>query len=266
MGDPGDRAGRNLRLRRIEVDDQRFAGRGSPHRGDGGAPRAHRRGSGEGLPDVRPDHHVPRGGGGHQGTGARPPFLPRRARHRRRRCRRPSGRHRERKGRGGRRGAGAVGGDRRPVGAAQARARPDGRAEPRLAAALSALDRARAVADGAGGGSAGQANRARRHGGEDPHGRGQPAPRRFDRQGLPGSWADVPGPDPGGLAGADPGGREVRLPARLQVLDLRDLVDPPGRDASDRGQGPDDPDPGPYGREAQQGRACRAPARADARP
>src|SRR5207253_9677618 len=32
----------------------------------------------------------------------------------------------------------------------------------------------------------------------------------------------------GGLAGADPRGGEVRPPPRLQVLDLRDLVDPPG--------------------------------------
>ena len=77
---------------------------------------------------------------------------------------------------------------------------------------------------------------------------------------------DLPGPDPGGLAGPDPRGREVRLPPRLQVLHLRDLVDPPGGDARDRRQGPDDPDPRAHGREAQQGRARRAPARPAARP
>jgi RNA polymerase sigma factor (sigma-70 family) len=45
-----------------------------------------------------------------------------------------------------------------------------------------------------------------------------------------------------------------------------DLVDPPGRDPRDRRQGPHDPHPGAHGREAQQGRARRAPARAVARP
>ena len=69
-----------------------------------------------------------------------------------------------------------------------------------------------------------------------------------------------------GIARADPRGREVRLPQGLQVLDLRNLVDPPGRDARDRRQGAHDPDPGAHGREAQQGRAHRAPAGAAARP
>ena len=63
----------------------------------------------------------------------------------------------------------------------------------------------------------------------------------------------VPRPDPGGHPRADPGGREVRPPARLQVLDLRDLVDPPG-DAA-RGPAPlaHDPDPGPHRPGAHQG-------------
>ena len=43
-------------------------------------------------------------------------------------------------------------------------------------------------------------------------------------------------PDPGGHPRPDPGGREVRLAPRLQVLDLRDLVDPPGRRARPRRQ------------------------------
>ena len=63
-----------------------------------------------------------------------------------------------------------------------------------------------------------------------------------------------------------PRGREVRLPPRVQVLDLRDVVDSPGRDPRDRGQGPDDPDPRAHGREAEQGRPRRASARAAARP
>ena len=69
-----------------------------------------------------------------------------------------------------------------------------------------------------------------------------------------------------GLARPDPRGREVRLPQGLQVLDLRDVVDPPGRDAGDRRQGAHDPDPGAHGREAEQGRAHRAPARPAPRP
>ena len=85
-------------------------------------------------------------------------------------------------------------------------------------------------------------------------------------KGYLGPRAELPRPDPGGVAGADPGGREVRLPARLQVLDLRDLVDPPGGDAGDRRQGADDPDPGAHGREAEPGHARRAPAGAAAGP
>ena len=76
----------------------------------------------------------------------------------------------------------------------------------------------------------------------------------------------LPRPHPGGLAGPHPRGREVRLPPRLQVLDVRDLVDPPGGDARDRRQGAHDPHPRAHGREAQQGRAHRAPARAASRP
>ena len=37
-----------------------------------------------------------------------------------------------------------------------------------------------------------------------------------------------------GTLGSDPGGREVRLPPGVQVLHLRDLVDPAGGDASGR--------------------------------
>jgi hypothetical protein len=58
-----------------------------------------------------------------------------------------------------------------------------------------------------------------------------------------GPRSELPRPDPGGLARADPRGGEVRLPQGLQVLDLRDVVDPPGGHARDRGQGADDPHP-----------------------
>jgi RNA polymerase primary sigma factor len=39
---------------------------------------------------------------------------------------------------------------------------------------------------------------------------------------YPRSRSQLPRPDPGRLARSDPGGREVRLPQGLQVLDLRD--------------------------------------------
>ena len=54
-----------------------------------------------------------------------------------------------------------------------------------------------------------------------------------------------PRPDPGGHARLEPRGREVRLAARLQVLDLRSLVDPPGGRAHEREPGEDDPPPAP---------------------
>ena len=155
-------------------------------------------------------------------------------------------------------------GGQRP--AEEAGARPDRRAQPRLAAPLPALDRPGRAADRRAGGRTGEADRARRHGREAADGRGEPAPRRLDREGLSGPRPQLPRPDPGGLARADPGGREVRLPPRLQVLHLRDLVDPPGGDAGDRRQGADDPHPRPHGREAEPGRPRRAPARAAAGP
>ena len=145
-------------------------------------------------------------------------------------------------------------------------ARPLRRALARLAAALPARDRQGAAADRRPGGLPGQADRARRHVREDADDRGEPPPRRLDREELPRPRPLVPRPDPGGLARPDPRGREVRLPQGLQVLDVRDLVDPPGRHARDRRQGADDPDPRPHGREAEQGRAHRAPARPAPRP
>ena len=201
---------------------------------------------------------LPRGGRGDQGAGARPA--------------RPPGRERR-----GRRLADGQAAAVRPTASRQpptaqpaarqeAGDRPHRRAQPRLAAAVPALDRPRGPAHRRRGGLAGQAHRARRHGRQAADGRGQPAPGRVDRQGLPGPRALVPRPDPGGLARPDPRGREVRLPARLQVLDLRHLVDPPGRDPRDRRQGAHHPHPGAHGREAQQGRARRAPAGAGVRP
>ena len=90
--------------------------------------------------------------------------------------------------------------------------------------------------------------------------RGQPAPGRLDRQALHGPRADPARPDPGGQPRPDPRGREVRLAARLQVLHLRDLVDPPGDLARDGRPVAHDPDPGPHGR-ADEPRGARASAR-----
>src|SRR6266540_1296786 len=90
--------------------------------------------------------------------------------------------------------------------------------------------------------------------------------KRIEREELPRPRAVVSRPDPGGIARAHSRRREVRLPQGLQILDLRDLVDPPGGDPRDCRQGADDPHPGAHGREAQQGRPHRAAADPAPRP
>ena len=65
----------------------------------------------------------------------------------------------------------------------------------------------------------------------------QPPARDVDHAELPDGRRAVARSHPGGQPRADPGGREVRLPHGLQALDLRDVVDPPGRHASARGPG-----------------------------
>ena len=77
-------------------------------------------------------------------------------------------------------------------------------------------------------------------------------PGRVDRQEVHEPGSPVPGSDPGGQHRPDEGGGEVRVPPRLQVLDLRDLVDPPGRRAGDCRSVADDPHSGPHDREHQQ--------------
>src|SRR5207248_808693 len=74
-------------------------------------------------------------------------------------------------------------------------------------------------------------------------------------------------PDPGGQPRPDPRGREVRLPDGLQALDVRDLVDPPGRDPRARRPGPDDPASRSRGRAgaAADARAPHADAEAEPR-
>ena len=106
-------------------------------------------------------------------------------------------------------------------------------------------------------------------------GRGQPAPRRLDREEVHEPRPAVPGPDPGGQHRPHEGGRQVRVQARLQVLDLRDVVDPAGDHARHRRPGAHDPHPGPHDRDDQQadphqplpgaGAGTRADARRDRR-
>ena len=64
--------------------------------------------------------------------------------------------------------------------------------------------------------------------------------------------------DPGGHLRADPRSREVRLAQGLQVLHLRDLLDPPGHPARSCEQGAHDPDPGAHRAARAQDRARRA--------
>jgi RNA polymerase sigma factor (sigma-70 family) len=53
---------------------------------------------------------------------------------------------------------------------------------------------------------------------------------------------------------------------RLQVLDLRDVVDPPGDPARPCGPEPDDPDPGPHGRDDEPGHPRHPGADGQPRP
>jgi RNA polymerase primary sigma factor len=62
----------------------------------------------------------------------------------------------------------------------------------------------------------------------------------------------VPRPDPGGEHRPHEGRRQVRVSARLQVLDLRHLVDSPGHHPRHRRPGADDPNPRAHDRDHQQ--------------
>ena len=74
------------------------------------------------------------------------------------------------------------------------------------------------------------------------------------------------GPDPGRHPRSDPGQREVRLAARIQVLDLRDLVDPPGRRTGHRERRSHDPAARLRRRAREADRAGATPARDAPRP
>ena len=98
--------------------------------------------------------------------------------------------------------------------------------------------------------------------------RAEPAPGRVDGQALPESRAVAARPDPGREHRPDEGGRSLPAPPRPQVLDLRDVVDPPGHHPRDRRLRPHDPPAGAHlrvGDEAVQGaagagRRARTPA------
>ena len=135
----------------------------------------------------------------------------------------------------------------------RSRGRPRGRRSH-----LPQVDRPRAPAHQGRRGAAGEARRDERHGREELAHRGEPAARGLDRQALHGTRPHAARPDPGGQPRPHPRGREVRLAPRLQVLHIRDLVDPPGDHARARRPVAHDPDPGAHGRAHEQGRA-RAP-------
>ncbi len=108
--------------------------------------------------------------------------------------------------------------------------------------------------------------RTRRTAREAQADRGEPAPRGLDREAVRRPRDAVPRPDPGGQPRADPRGREVRLLEGVQVLDVRDVVDPPGHHPRHRRPGPHDPHPGAHGRDDQQARPHPAPAPPGPRP
>src|SRR5437762_1694814 len=143
------------------------------------------------------------------------------------------------RGRGGRSGGGRAG----PRGASS-------RGLDRRAAALPEGHRQGRPAHRRAGGRAREADRARRPWREAGDGRGEPAPRRLDRKEVPKSGLAVPRSDPGGDDRARAGSGEVRLPQGLQVLDLRDVVDPPGGRARAGRQGAHNPHAGARRREA----------------
>ena len=101
--------------------------------------------------------------------------------------------------------------------------------------------------------------RARGAPGQEGNGRGQFASRDLDRQEIHQPRPAVPRPDPGRQHRPDEGGRQVRVPPRLQVLDLRHVVDPAGDHALDRGPGPHHPHPRAHDRNHQQDRAHQPP-------
>ena len=82
--------------------------------------------------------------------------------------------------------------------------------------------------------------------------RGQPAAGGEHRQALHQSRPAVSGPDPGRQYRPDAGGGQVRVPPRIQILDLCHLVGAAGHHARDRGPGAHHPHSGAHDRDDQQ--------------
>ncbi len=101
----------------------------------------------------------------------------------------------------------------------------------------------------------GAEGRARSAPGQEGNGRGQSAPRHLDRQEIYQPRSAIPRSDPGRQYRPHEGGRQIRISARLQILDLRDLVDQASDHALDRRSGAHDPHSGAYDRDDQQDRA-----------
>jgi RNA polymerase primary sigma factor len=86
------------------------------------------------------------------------------------------------------------------------------------------------------------------------------------RQEVREPWPAPAGPDPGRQYRSDARGRQIRIPARLQVLDLRHLVDPPGDHARHCRPVAHHPHPRAHEREYEQVPAGLARARKRAGP
>ena len=120
---------------------------------------------------------------------------------------------------------------------------------PRLARRLPRASGEPPAADPYRGGGAGEADRAGRRRREAADDRVEFAPRGRAGERFSRTRASAPRLDPGGHARADAGHREVRLAPRIQVLHLRELVDPAIDSARHRNAGPDHPAPTPRRRE-----------------
>ena len=112
----------------------------------------------------------------------------------------------------------------------------------------------------------GAEGRARSGDRQEGNGRGEPAPRHLDRQEIHQPRPAVPRSDSGRQYRPDEGGRQVRVPPRLQVLDLCDMVDPAGDHPLDRRPGAHHPHSGAHDRDDQQDRPHVAPDAARDRP
>ena len=103
----------------------------------------------------------------------------------------------------------------------------------------------------------------RRRARPQPPAGGQPPAGRVAGQALHRPRDAAARPDPGGQPRPDPRRREVRLHQGLQVLHVRDVVDPPGHHPRHGRPGPHDPAagaPGGAGQQARPDQARHAPA------